>query len=148
MGIWRIMDMFDRHGLKVTFLMNGLKVEQFAEECKEFQARGHEFSSESYEHGYSFMRTREQELKSIQKTVAAFQQALGQNPTGYLSPGTCLNAAYFRVGRRSGFCLVGRSVELGQPIHGGITGAEGGRRPLQRAGLQRLLDLWHRQNAA
>ena len=25
-GIWRIMDMFDRHGLKVTFLMNGLKV--------------------------------------------------------------------------------------------------------------------------
>jgi peptidoglycan/xylan/chitin deacetylase (PgdA/CDA1 family) len=42
-GIWRIMDMFSRHNLKVTFLMNGLKVEQFPEECKEFKAQGHGF---------------------------------------------------------------------------------------------------------
>ena len=42
-GIWRIMDMFDRHGLKVTFLMNGLKVEQFAR-CKEFQAQDMNYS--------------------------------------------------------------------------------------------------------
>jgi len=86
-GIWRIMDMFDRHGLKATFLMNGLKVEQFAEECKPFKAQGHEFSSESYEHEYSFMYTREQERESIQKTVSAFEKVLGQKPTGYLSPG-------------------------------------------------------------
>ena len=86
-GIWRIMDMFNRHNLKVTFLMNGLKVEQFSDECKEFQAQGHEFSSESYEHEYSFMYTREQERESIQKTVAAFEKVLGQKPTGYLSPG-------------------------------------------------------------
>ena len=44
-GIWRITDLFDRHNLKVTFLMNGLKVEQFADECREFKAKGHEFSS-------------------------------------------------------------------------------------------------------
>jgi peptidoglycan/xylan/chitin deacetylase (PgdA/CDA1 family) len=62
------MDMFGRHGLKVTFLMNGLKVEQFAQECREFKAQGHEFSSESYEHEYSFMYTREQERESMQKT--------------------------------------------------------------------------------
>jgi len=59
------MDRFSRHGLKVTLLMNGLKLEQFAEECKEFQAQGHEFSSESYEHEYSFIYTREQERESI-----------------------------------------------------------------------------------
>lgn len=52
-GIWRIMDMFVRHGLKVTFLMNGHKVEQFADECQEFKAQGHEFSSKSYEPEYS-----------------------------------------------------------------------------------------------
>jgi peptidoglycan/xylan/chitin deacetylase (PgdA/CDA1 family) len=86
-GIWRIMDMFNRNNLKITFLMNGLKVEQFPEECKEFKAQGHEFSSESYEHEYSFMYTREQERESIQKTVAAFEKVLGQKPTGYLSPG-------------------------------------------------------------
>src|SRR5262249_21696507 len=44
-GIWKITDLFDRHNLKVTFLMNGRKVEQFADECREFKAKGHEFSS-------------------------------------------------------------------------------------------------------
>ncbi len=29
-GIWRVMDLFDRHQLKATMLMNGLKVEQQA----------------------------------------------------------------------------------------------------------------------
>src|SRR5215813_12286313 len=38
-GIWRVVDLFDRHNLKVTFLMNGLKVEQFADECREFKAK-------------------------------------------------------------------------------------------------------------
>ncbi len=86
-GIWRIMDMFERHNLKVTFLMNGKKVEQFPDEVKEFQAQGHEFSSECYEHEYAFMYTREEERKSIQDTVAAFEKVLGAPPTGYLSPG-------------------------------------------------------------
>lgn len=86
-GIWRLIDLFDRYNMKVTFLMNGLKVEQFAAECKEFKAKGHEFSSEGYEHEYSFMYTREQERESIQKTCAAFEKVLGQKPTGYLSPG-------------------------------------------------------------
>jgi peptidoglycan/xylan/chitin deacetylase (PgdA/CDA1 family) len=65
----------------------GIKVEQFSEECKEFQAQGHEFSSESYEHEYSFMSSREQERESIRKTTAAFEKVLGQKPAGYLSPG-------------------------------------------------------------
>jgi peptidoglycan/xylan/chitin deacetylase (PgdA/CDA1 family) len=86
-GIWRLMELFDRHELKVTMLMNGLKVEQLADACQEIKAKGHEFSSESYEHEYSYMYTREQERESIAKTVAAFEQVLGEKPTGYLSPG-------------------------------------------------------------
>jgi allantoinase len=86
-GIWRLLDMFDRHGIKVTMLMNGKKVEQFADVCREIQAKGHEFSAESYEHEYSYMLTREQERESINKSIAAFQKELGEKPTGYLSPG-------------------------------------------------------------
>lgn len=86
-GIWRLLDLFDRYALKVTFLMNGLKVEQFAEVVKEIKTKGHEFSSEGYEHEYSFMYTREEERESIQKTVKAFEKVLGQKPSGYLSPG-------------------------------------------------------------
>jgi len=86
-GIWRLLDLFDRHDLKVTMLMNGKKVEQFADLCREIKAKGHEFSSESYEHEYSYMHTREQERESIEKSIAAFERVLGEKPTGYLSPG-------------------------------------------------------------
>src|SRR5215470_9752848 len=30
-GIWRLLDLFERHGIKMTMLMNGKKVEQFPE---------------------------------------------------------------------------------------------------------------------
>ena len=116
-GIWRITDLFQRHNLKVTFLMNGLKVEQFADECREFKAQGHEFSSESYEHEYSFMYTKEQERETIQKTVAAFEKVLGQKPTGYLSPWPRLDTQHAGTGSRGGFCLVGRSFEQRQSLY-------------------------------
>ena len=109
-GIWRIMDMFARHNLKVTFLMNGKKVEQFPDEVKEFQAQGHEFSSECYEHEYAFMYTREEERKSIQDTVAAFKNVLGAPPTGYLSPGHASTGQHPGPGGGSGFRVVGGSL--------------------------------------
>ena len=147
-GIWRIMDMFERHGLKVTFLMNGLKVEQFADECREFQAQGHEFSSESYEHEYSFMYTREQERESIQKTVAAFEKTLGQKPTGYLSPGHASTPHTLELVAEAGFIWWADPLNSDNPYTVESHGRKGRRRALQRAGLQRLLDLWRRQNAA
>jgi peptidoglycan/xylan/chitin deacetylase (PgdA/CDA1 family) len=86
-GIWRLLDLFERHDLKMTMLMNGKKVEQFPDVCREIKAMGHEFSSESYEHEYSYMFTRDQERESIVKSIAAFERVLGEKPTGYLSPG-------------------------------------------------------------
>jgi len=86
-GIWRVLDLFDRHQIKMTMLMNGKKVEQFPDVCREIKAKGHEFSAESYEHEYSYMYTREEERESIAKSVAAFEKVLGEKPTGYLSPG-------------------------------------------------------------
>jgi allantoinase len=86
-GIWRLLDLFERYDLKVTFLMNGLKVEQFADACRYIKSQGHEFSAESYVHEYSYMYTREEEREQIQLSVAAFEKVLGQKPTGYLSPG-------------------------------------------------------------
>ncbi|MCH7912482.1 MAG: polysaccharide deacetylase family protein [Deltaproteobacteria bacterium] len=88
-GIWRLLELFQRYQLKVTFLMNGLKVEQFPDIVKEIQGQGHEFSSEGYVHEYSFMYTKDEERESIHKTIKAFEEVLGEKPYGYLSPGHC-----------------------------------------------------------
>jgi peptidoglycan/xylan/chitin deacetylase (PgdA/CDA1 family) len=114
-GICRLMDLFERYHLKVTFLMNGLKVEQFADNVKEIKSQGHEFASEGYEHEYSFMYTPEQERESIQKTVAAFEKVLKQKPTGYLSPGHASTDNTLDLVAEAGFVWWGDPLNYDNP---------------------------------
>jgi peptidoglycan/xylan/chitin deacetylase (PgdA/CDA1 family) len=93
-GIWRLLDIFARYDLKVSFLLNGLKAvelgnEENADLLQEIQSQGHEYSSEGFVHEYSFMYTRAEEDESMKKTIKAFEDNLGARPTGYLSPGHC-----------------------------------------------------------
>lgn len=86
-GVWRLLDLFNRKEVKVTFLMNGRKAELFPDATRRIKQEGHELSSEGWVHEYSFMMTRAQERQSITKTVKAFETVVGEKPTGYLSPG-------------------------------------------------------------
>ncbi len=93
-GIWRLLDLFKRYDLKTSFLMNGLKAVELgqpenADLLQEIKSQGHEYSSEGYVHEYSFMYTRDEEDESMKKTIKAFEENLGERPTGYLSPGHC-----------------------------------------------------------
>lgn len=86
-GLWRLLDLFDRVGIKATFVINGKTVERFPDIAREVQRRGHEMASESYIHEYPVMFNEAAEREAIQKTVAAFQRVLEQRPLGYISPG-------------------------------------------------------------
>ena len=93
-GIWRLLDTFERYDIKASLLLNGVKAEELGREenadlLAEVQSQGHEYASEGYVHEYSYMYTREQEDESMKKTIKAFEDAFGQRPTGYLSPGHC-----------------------------------------------------------
>ncbi len=86
-GIWRLLDLFDRVDVKASFVTSGRSVERFPEIARDVQRRGHEMASENYIHEYPVMYDEAAERDSIRKTVAAFEQVLGQRPLGYLSPG-------------------------------------------------------------
>lgn len=86
-GIYRLMELFEREGVKSSFFCNGITVETFPDIAKELLRAGHELASETYIHDYSFLKTPEQDRADIHKCVAAFQKVLGQRPLGYLSPG-------------------------------------------------------------
>ena len=86
-GIWRLLELFDRLGIKATFVINGRTVEKFPEIALEVQRRGHEMASENYIHEYPVMFDEARERESIQQTVAAFERILKQRPLGYISPG-------------------------------------------------------------
>lgn len=86
-GIWRILDMFDREGIKGTFFLNGRTAEENEEAVKELVAKGHELAAQSYIHEYTVTMTKEEERKTIQGSIDAFRKVASVTPLGYLSPG-------------------------------------------------------------
>lgn len=86
-GIFRVLDLFEREGIKSTFFLNGITVKLFPELAKAMRQSGHELASETYIHDYSFMKTYEQDRADIHKSIQAFDEVLGERPLGYLSTG-------------------------------------------------------------
>ena len=86
-GIWRILDMFEREGIKATFFLNGRTAEENQEAVKELVAKGHELAAQSYLHEYTVTMAKEDERKAIQGSIDAFKKVAGVTPLGYLSPG-------------------------------------------------------------
>jgi allantoinase len=86
-GVWRILDMFEREGIKATFFLNGRTAEENQEAVKELVAKGHELAAQSYLHEYTVTMAKEDERKAIQGSIDAFKKVAGVAPLGYLSPG-------------------------------------------------------------
>jgi peptidoglycan/xylan/chitin deacetylase (PgdA/CDA1 family) len=86
-GVPRLLDLFERHQVKVTFVINGIRVEESPELALEVQRAGHEMAGENYIHEYAPMYTPEGEREELEKTINAFQNVLGVRPYGYVSPG-------------------------------------------------------------
>jgi peptidoglycan/xylan/chitin deacetylase (PgdA/CDA1 family) len=86
-GIWRLRDNFARLGISGTVIANGRTVELHPEIARTLRDAGHELASEGWIHNYSIQMTEEQERESVERTVKAFEDVLGQRPRGYISPG-------------------------------------------------------------
>jgi peptidoglycan/xylan/chitin deacetylase (PgdA/CDA1 family) len=86
-GIYRMLDVFDRVGIRTSFFFNGVNAERFPELTRQIDAAGHEVATENYIHDYSYMKTRAQEEADQQRTVDAIRNTIGKPPVGYLSTG-------------------------------------------------------------
>lgn len=86
-GIWRILDLFEREGIKGTFFLNGRTAEENPEAVRELVLKGHELAAQPYIHEYSLMLDKEGERKAIQGSIDVFKKVADVTPVGYLSPG-------------------------------------------------------------
>jgi peptidoglycan/xylan/chitin deacetylase (PgdA/CDA1 family) len=88
-GIWRLMDVLDKHGVKTTVMASGLAVELWPESFIELHKRGHEIAS----HGWDQclhppqMKTREEEQEAIRKSLVMIESVVGKRPVGHMSQG-------------------------------------------------------------
>lgn len=87
-GIWRILRILEKHGLKASFNVSGLAAVKYPEAVKKIHADGHEIVGHNYaEDVQSVWMTRDEEREDIKTCVQLFQDLVGERPYGRLSSG-------------------------------------------------------------
>jgi peptidoglycan/xylan/chitin deacetylase (PgdA/CDA1 family) len=82
-GIPRMLDMFDRVGVKVTSHMVGAAVERNPKLAKEIVERGHEAAGHGQSWTPQFSMTPEEEHASYQASIKTIETATGTRPVGF-----------------------------------------------------------------
>ena len=84
-GVWRLLDMFDRHEIKSTFYCCALALERNPDLAREIVARGHEPCGHGYRWAEAHLMGREEERQDIEKTIESMRQTTGERPLGWFT---------------------------------------------------------------
>jgi peptidoglycan/xylan/chitin deacetylase (PgdA/CDA1 family) len=82
-GIQRMLDMFERVGVKVTSHMVGAAVERNPQLAKEIVERGHEAAGHGQTWTPQFSMTPDEERNSYQASIKTIETATGTRPVGF-----------------------------------------------------------------
>jgi len=85
-GSMRLLDLFDKFGIKTTWFIPGHSAETFPEQMKEVAKRGHEIGIHGYSHENPIAMTPEQEEAVLDKCIDLITELSGKRPTGYVAP--------------------------------------------------------------
>jgi peptidoglycan/xylan/chitin deacetylase (PgdA/CDA1 family) len=85
-GVPRILELLDRYGLKVTFFVPGLVMEQRPRVIEQILKGGHEIAHHSWSHAWIVNLTPEAEREEMEKGIAIIERMTGRKPVGYRSP--------------------------------------------------------------
>ena len=102
-GIPRLLDMFDRRGIKVSSFLSGKALERAPALAKEIADRGHECAAHGVTHTQQFHLGREDERKFIQDGVDIVVRLTGQRPVGYNTEGVWRSANTIPILQEMGF---------------------------------------------
>jgi peptidoglycan/xylan/chitin deacetylase (PgdA/CDA1 family) len=79
-GIWRLMDLFDKHDIKATIFTVGRICELYPDALKEATKRGHELADHMWEHHVP--SDPELARDHLRKTTEALEKVMGKRPVG------------------------------------------------------------------
>jgi peptidoglycan-N-acetylglucosamine deacetylase len=85
-GVPRLLDLFERAGLKTTWFIPGHSIETFPEQTKMVVDAGHEIGVHGYTHENPIAMTREQETTVLLRCIDLVTEVSGKRPTGYVAP--------------------------------------------------------------
>jgi allantoinase len=82
-AIWRVLNLFDGFGIKVTFFATGSTLRANPIAGKEIIDRGHEICGHGYRWLEHYTLTPKDELGSMKSMIKACQEVTGQRPVGW-----------------------------------------------------------------
>src|SRR6185295_6241969 len=85
-GSGRVLDLLDRYGIKATFFVPGLIIDQREALMDEILRRGHELAHHSYSHTWIVNLSPEQEREEMERGFEAIRRVTGKAPRGYRAP--------------------------------------------------------------
>lgn len=85
-GTPRLIDLFDRFGIKASWFVPGHSIESFPNQFMEIVEAGHEVGLHGYSHENPISMTYEQERDVLDKSIELVARFSGQRPVGYVAP--------------------------------------------------------------
>ena len=85
-GSPRLLNLFERLGIKTTWFIPGHSIETFPDQMKAVAEAGHEIGIHGYSHENPIAMTREQETEVLDRSIELVQKLSGKRPTGYVAP--------------------------------------------------------------
>ncbi len=82
-GIPRLLDLWDRHGVKVTSHMIGEAAKRHPELAREIVGRGHEAAAHGPRWSSQYAMSRKEEKDFLQQATGIVEEVTGQRPVGY-----------------------------------------------------------------
>ena len=85
-GIWRLLDLLDRFGIKGSFFVPGVVAERYPELLPSFVQRGHEVGLHGYFHEIVSHVSDEEFGGALDASIDIFRKQVGFVPKGFRSP--------------------------------------------------------------
>jgi peptidoglycan/xylan/chitin deacetylase (PgdA/CDA1 family) len=102
-GMQRLLDMWERHGIRTSVYADGLNVQLFPSLAKQAVEQGHELLVQGWDHSFLFDLSVEEQARSIDKTIDIFKSVLGKTPAGYTTAGGTLTPESVPLAVERGF---------------------------------------------
>jgi peptidoglycan/xylan/chitin deacetylase (PgdA/CDA1 family) len=86
-GIWRLLDMFERHKISATIGANGLAVEKWPDSIKALHQAGHEIASHGLTNDHDMTElTPDQQRAEVRGCTRVIEACTGMRPVGWGGP--------------------------------------------------------------
>lgn len=85
-GIWRLLDILDKHGVKATFNVCGVTARDYPKSAIAIVERGHEIAGHTHTHRIQYNLPYEDEVWEVRQTVETIKNVTGARIVGWRCP--------------------------------------------------------------